>query len=375
MKKAVVYFTESRVKHYYAAHSLPARYTRLLRAYDLSRIIKPKDKVAIKVHFGSHGAFRTIRPIFIRKVVEIVRELGGKPFVTDTGTLEKLEIASANGINETSCNAPLILADGISGKDCVVVPTGEDFLKEIGVASAIYEAEAMIVMSHVKGHIQAGMGAALKNLAMGCVSSADYQGNTQRGRLHNLGTASFEWNPELCTLCEQCTQVCDFNAIYREGDKIIINYRKCWRCGRCRRVCPAGALGEDMAEPDFGRAMAAATKAVLSTFKPGKIACINFLLDYQPECDCMPAVDVPVLPDIGILASDDPVAIDTATLHLLGRATPLPNSLAEELGLTQAHPEIVTQLTGRNPWHVIQFAEKFQLGTQNYELIEIKPDN
>jgi len=375
MKTSKVYFVDARAREYKYILSLPAKLSLLLDTYDLSRIIKKKDKVAIKLHFGSRGCFRTIRPTFIRQVVERVRQLGGKPFITDTGNLDKLEIAIKNGINYSACNAPIVLADGIDGKECVIVSTGEDFLKEIGVASAIYDADAMILLSHVKGHIQAGFGATLKNIAMGAVSSADHQGNVQRGKMHNLGTASFEWNSELCILCEQCIDACYFDCIRRVDDTIVIDYAKCWRCGRCRRVCPSGALGEDMSEDDFGRAMAAGAKAALSTFAPGKIACFNFILDYQPECDCMPAADVPVLPDIGILASDDPVAIDTATLDLLGKVKPLPHSQAEELGILEADPDIVRKLSGRDPLPVIRYAEQFELGTRKYELIELKPSS
>lgn len=373
MNRAKVYFVDARSRDYKYISSLPAKLSLLLDRYDLSRIIKKNDKVAIKVHFGSRGSFRTIRPTFIRQVVDRVREIGGKPFITDTGNLDKLEIAIKNGINYAACNAPIVLADGIDGKDCVVVSTGEDFLKEIGVATAIYSADAMILLSHVKGHIQAGFGATLKNIAMGAISSADHQGNVQRGKMHNLGAASFEWNAELCVLCEQCIDACYFDCIRREGDTIVIEYAKCWRCGRCRRVCPKGALGEDMSPEDFGRAMAAGAKAALSTFEPGKIACFNFILDYQPECDCMPSADVPVLPDIGILASDDPVAIDAATLELLGKVKPLPNSQAEELGVLDPDPNIVQKLTGRDPWPIIRYAEQFNLGSSKYKLIEIKP--
>jgi uncharacterized Fe-S center protein len=372
MKKPKVYFASARAKEYRYAYSLPAKLEQLLKTLNPGRFISKKDKVAIKTHAGTHGAFRVVRPNFLRIIADAVREQGALPFITDTGNFRAIDNANQNGINHLSCNAPFILADGIAARDCVMVVTGGELIGEIGVAGAIYDADAMIVVSHAKGHIQSAYGGALKNIGMGCVSTYNRAGEVQRGRMHAKGEAPFEWNAEVCSFCGQCVEVCSADALSQQENRIIIDKRKCWRCGRCVRVCPTGAFSVDLSEEDFARGMMEAAAAVLSTFEKGKVFYVNFIMEFQPACDCMPMCDTPIIQDQGIMLSDDPVAIDAATLDMVAKAAPTGQSEAGDLGIREPREDLLKAVTFRDPWHVIEAARAMKLGSRTYELIEIE---
>lgn len=371
-----VLFTSARAPEFDYHVSLPAKLQELLDQIDLKNFIEPGEYVAIKMHLGSYGAFRIVRPPFIRKVADAVRAVGGKPFVTDTVRipgLEYLDVGNANGINHLSVGAPVILADGIFGKDTVNVPAGE-LLGEIGVASAIHDAPAMIVVSHCKGHIASGYGGAIKNLGMGGIGAKNRQGTAERGRMHFAQNTHLEWDPSICTFCSKCVDVCPHSAINFDDQQLCVNEEACAKCARCARVCESGALVAPHSQEVFQRSIAEAAKAVLSTFGPKKILYINFVMEVQPECDCMPLADVPVIQDQGILISDDIVAIDQATLDLIGKAQPLPGSKGTEHvhDAAAADAHILTKITGRDPYLHIRAGAEIGMGSTEYELITIE---
>ena len=371
-----VYFSTARTLRWDYHHSVPGKLETLLEIMNFSERFVEDEWVAIKTHWGSHGAFRIVPPVMIRKVVEAVQETGAKPFVTDTVRivgLDYLEVANQNGLNHLSCGAPVILADGLYGKDSILVKAGP-LLKDIAVASAIHDVPAMIVCSHTKGHINSGYAGALKNLAMGCVSSRhrDLGWKKGRGSMHCHGEANLQWNPELCTFCEQCKNICPLHSIdFKEGT-FVVDQNTCWHCGRCSRVCQEGALTLPQDDQTFQKSLAEAAAAVLSTFKKGKVIYINFLFQIQPECDCMPIADVPVIQDQGIMISDDIVAIEQASLDMLKSAPPLPQSAADDACLRQGDG-ILFKLNPRPMQVQIDEAERLGLGTKQYELITIEP--
>lgn len=371
---ADVYFAPARVKKWKYSESLPGKLERLLKEIDLARYFEKEEWVAIKTHFGSDGAHRIVRPVFLRKVVEALRSIGAKPFITDTVRikgLDYLEVANQNGINHLSCGAPVVLADGLYGNDNIMVRAGE-ILGEIAVASVIHDVPAMVVCSHFKGHINAGFGGAIKNLAMGGVSGSHRHCGWKcgRGAMHTIGEGMLVWDKEKCALCLQCEEICPLDCIeFKEGE-FTYNDERCWRCGRCTRVCPEGALVLPGDDELFMRSLAEAAMAVLSTFKPGKVLYINFLTEIQPECDCMPAAEVPVVQDQGILISDDIVAIEQASLDLITGKTPLPESLAEEMGIKKGD-DILMALHNKPYILQIDEAERLGLGTRRYRLIQL----
>lgn len=371
-----VYFSSARTLRWNHRHSIAGKLERLLEIMNTAERFTKEDTVAVKTHWGSHGAFRIVPPSFIRKVVETVKKSGASPFVTDTVRIlghEYLEVANQNGLNHLSCGAPVVLADGIFGRDNILVQSGP-ILGSIAVASAIHDATGMVVCTHTKGHINSGYAGAIKNLAMGCVSSRHRDLGWQKGRggMHCHGELSLQWNTEVCTFCGQCVEVCPLQSIEFKDGVLKYDEDDCWHCGRCSRVCQEGALVLPQDDETFQKSMAEAAKAVLSTFGMGKVLYLNFLLGIQPECDCMPVADVPVIQDQGVMISDDLVAIEQASLDMLRRAAPLPQSAAEDKR-TPAGGDVLYGINPR-PMHIqIEEAERLGLGTREYELVAIEP--
>ncbi len=367
-----IYFADARAKGYDYKYSFVAKFEQILNMIDFKEFIAEKDYVAIKTHLGSYGAHRIVRPIFLKKVVDKVKEVGGKPFVTDTVRipgLEYLDVANMEGINHLSVGAPVILADGIFGRDSIKVKTGP-ILKEIGVASAIYYAPAMIVVSHCKGHISSGYGGAIKNLGMGGISCKDHCGEAERGRIHFEGNQHLEWLDAKCIRCRQCVDVCPHDAIELIDDSIVIDKSKCVKCARCSRVCEVKALVAPITEEGFQKGLAESAYAVVSTFEKGRILYINFVTEVQPECDCMPMADTPLVQDQGVLVSFDPVAIDQAALDMINSAAPLPQSKAADKNVKNGD-NILKAVTGKNAQLHIDAAYELGMGSKEYELITI----
>jgi uncharacterized Fe-S center protein len=370
--KSKIYFADARAKGYDFKYSFVAKFEQILNMIDFKEFISEKDYVAIKTHFGSYGAHRIVRPIFLKKVVDKVKEVGGKPFVTDTVRipgLEYLDVANMEGINHLSVGAPVILADGIFGRDHIKVKSGP-ILKEIGVASAIYYAPCMIVVSHCKGHVGSGFGGAIKNLGMGGISCKDHCGEAERGRIHFEENKHLEWLDAKCIRCGQCVDVCPHDSIKLIDDSIVIDKSKCVKCGRCSRVCEVKALVVPITEEGFQQGLAESAYAVVSTFEKGRILYINFITEVQPECDCMPMADTPLVQDQGVLVSFDPVAADQAALDMINSAMPLPQSKAADKNVKKGD-NILKAVTGKNAQLHIDAASKLGMGSKEYEFVEI----
>jgi uncharacterized Fe-S center protein len=369
-----VFFASARALKWKYDDSMPGKLERLLKEFNLSDYIEPQEWVAIKTHFGSEGAHRIVRPLFLRKVVEAVKNIGAKPFVTDTVRikgLDYLEVANQNGLNHLSVGAPVVLADGLYGNDNIVIKAG-GILGEIAVSSLIHDVPAMVVCSHVKGHIQAGYGGAIKNIAMGGVSARHRECGWKcgRGAMHTVGEGMLAWDKNKCELCYQCMEICPLDVIKFVNDELQWNSEECWRCGRCERVCQSGGISLPKDSERFMRALAESAKVVLSTFKQKKVIYINFLTEIQPECDCMPVADVPVIQDQGILMSDDIVAVEQASVDMLLKSPPLPQAASEDKNMAKGD-DILFKLSEK-PYHLqIEESERLGLGTRKYELIEL----
>ncbi len=344
-------FTDARVRKWTQRASLPGKLENLLEKSTLGDVVVKGEPVALKIHFGSQGAFRTIRPSFVRRVVDAVKKAGGKPFVTDTVRIkgiEYLDVAAYNGFCEQTLGAPVVLADGLFGKDYVKVPCG-GIMPFAPVASCIHDSPSMIVLTHCKGHVQAGYAGAIKNLAMGGVSAqnredAEIRKKIGRPGMHLCHKGDVTFDESLCEVCGQCVDACPMDALQIIGGKLVMDRKKCFSCCRCARVCHTGAMKAPEIGNAFQEALAHVAKAVLSTFEPGRVFYLNFLMDMQPECDCMPGADVPVLGDAGILAGRNPCAIDAAACDIMKKSTPLPGSALFEAGCTAP---------GRDPWEVL----------------------
>ena len=369
-----VYFASARVKKWRYAESMPGKLERLLRDINFAHYFEPKEWVAVKTHFGSEGAHRTVRSLFLRKVVDALKMAGTKPFVTDTVRimgLDYLEVANQNGINHLSVGAPVVLADGLYGQDNLMVKAG-DILGEIAIASVIHDVPAMVVCTHVKGHINAGYAGAIKNLAMGGVSARHRHCGWKcgRGAMHTIGEGKLVWDEQKCTFCSQCEEICPLDCIEFKEGSLTYDSERCWRCGRCTRVCPEGGLTLPGDDELFMKSLAEATRAVLGTFRPGKVLYINFLTEIQPECDCMPAAEVPVIQDLGILVSDDIVSIEQASIDMLLQAKPLPASLAADEDIADGE-DILMKIHHKPYLLQIEEAARLGLGSRDYELVEL----
>lgn len=369
-----LYFVDSRVEKFDYQYSVLGRLEKILEKIDLGRYFSKDELIPVKMHLGNPGAHHTIRPNFVRLVVDQLKRIATKPFITDSARLrayEYLEVASQTGYNPLSLGAPVIIADGIFGLDSVKVKAGE-LLKELYIPSAIYDAPSMMVLTHVKGHIDSSYAGAIKNLAMGCVTAVPRECGWKgggRGKMHfHTQQELMTWEESLCTFCGICANNCPQDAIVVEANSFKVDEGLCWRCGRCVRVCPEKALTVPVSMENFQISLAEAAKAVLSTFKSGKVFYINFLFDIQPECDCMAMSDTPVVQDQGILLGDDIVAIDKASLDLIAKAQPLPQSKAEGMKVEEGS-DVLSMINRKNAKIQIEAAEKMGLGKMEYELV------
>jgi uncharacterized Fe-S center protein len=188
--------------------------------------------------------------------------------------------------------------------------------------------------------------------------------------MHTIGEGMLAWDKNKCELCYQCMEICPLDVIKFVNEELQWNSEECWRCGRCERVCQSGGISLPRDSERFMRALAESAKVVLSTFKQKKVIYINFLTEIQPECDCMPVADVPVIQDQGILISDDIVAVEQASVDMLVKSPPLPQAASEDKNMAEGD-DILFKLSEK-PYHLqIEESEKLGLGTREYELIEL----
>jgi len=347
---------------------------RLLESAGIGDVISHGDLTAIKLHFGERGGHAYIRPTFVRRVVDRVKGLGGKPFLTDSSTLypgERKEAVSAltcaieNGFAYAVVNAPLIMSDGLRGHSARRVEVAGELLQSVDIGLEILEADSLIVLSHFKCHELTGFGGAIKNLAMGCSS--------REGKLEQHSTVAPSVTEQDCNACAACFKACAHDAIRFIEGKARIAPELCVGCGRCITVCEPRAIRIQWNEeaPLVMKKMAEYALGAVSG-KAGKLLFINFITQVSPACDCYGHSDAPIVPDIGILASTDPVALDQACADLVNQARGLP-----ETALASGHEPGGDKFRGVYPqidWQVsLQHAEQVGLGGRRYRLERLEP--
>ncbi len=339
----------------------------------LNEIVAPKDLVAIKIHFGERGNTSYVRPQFVRKIVDEVKKAGGRPFLTDANTLyvgarsnavDHLQTAIENGFDYSVVNSPLIIADGLTGKDYLNVPVNLKHCREVKIGSAVALADAFIAVTHFKGHEATGFGGTIKNVGMGCGSRAGKQ------VMHSDMLPGVKEGK--CKACERCHQWCPTGAIAVEELKMaVVDEKACIGCGECTVTCPHGAISinwKNNMKDAIQEKMAEYAVGVLHN-KRGKAGFITFLTNITPDCDCYNFSDAPVVRDIGVLASLDPVAIDQACADLVNRERGLPGSKLE------GREEVNDKFTALYPdidWtRQLAYGEEIGLGSRSYELVVI----
>ena len=352
---------------------LPVALYRLLEKAGIDEVVEQDDVVAIKIHSGEHTNHRLTPPIFYEAIVKKVVELGGRPFLTDTNTLythSRYEAighyltAWRNGYALFHMGAPFIVADGLVGTDAYRVEVEGDVLKEVYVASAIYQSDVLISVDHTTMHPAFGLGGNIKNLGMGAVSKQT------KIKIHRHEIPVFD--PELCKGCGNCALVCPMEAVHIEDGKAVLDESKCAGCRMCMEVCPHDAIKRVQgSRSDFFKAMADACAGVLKRF-PGKFLAVNIVMDVTLDCDCPEQQGRPVVPDIGVLASRDIVAIDKASLDLICSVPKYPLSvvadLPQDFDLTQLH-RIPKEFSFRE---VLEYMESKGWGSTSYELIKLE---
>ena len=370
--KSKVYFASAKA-HEKKENNLLNRIERLYNALGFNSSLKPMELVAIKTHFGESGTTRYLRPLFLSKLVEAVKISGARPFLTDSNTFyvdrrhnayEHLLTSMRHGFYPPSLNAPVIIADGLIGADGVEVSINGKHFSSVKVASAIRHANAILAATHFKGHVVTGFGGSLKNLGIGC---------TWRPAKLNTHGARAKIS-ERCTTCGSCLDKCHASAIKLIDEKPTVDVDLCYGCGLCTLSCYSDAIDPDWksgslyTKEEIEERMVECAAAALKD-KEGKKAFINFVMDVTPECDCEPWADLPIVPDVGIVASQDIVAVDQASVDLVNgqrglRESPLKSAFepGEDKFLALNGVDWSVQLT---------YAEELGLGTRSYELVEI----
>ena len=373
MEKAKVYFTDFRTD---IGHSQTAKLQKLCRAAGLDKVHMDHKFVAIKMHFGELGNLAFLRPNYAKAIVDMVKEKGGIPFLTDCNTLypgsrrhavEHLECAAINGFSPESTGTRIIIADGLRGLDEVEVPVPNGvYCKTAKIGQAVMDADILISLAHFKGHEVTGFGGAIKNVGMGAASRA--------GKMHQHDDGKPVVLPEQCVTCKRCGKECGSSAISYDSGKAVIDHNKCVGCGRCIGACPFDAIQNtwDSANEMVGRKMSEYTMAIVHD-RPAFF--VNIVRDVSPNCDCHAENDAPILPNIGMFASFDPVAVDQACVDACLRAEPLRNSqLGDNLAKVdwkQYNDNFYDSNPNVRYKETLEHGEQIGLGTREYELITL----
>ncbi len=353
------------------SETLPQKLARLILTAGIDQIDFQDKFVAIKIHFGELGNMAHLRPGYARVLVDIIKDLGGKPFLTDANTmyvgsrknaLDHIETAYRNGFTPYATGCHVIIADGLKGTDDVQVPVvGGEYVKNAKIGRAVMDADIVISLSHFKGHEEAGFGGAMKNLGMGCGS------NDGKREMHEEGRPVVD--ADKCIGCGTCATFCAHEGPQLHGGIMKIDWDKCMGCGRCIDTCPVGAIrsGQEYAATFLNYKIAEYTKAVLDGRPHFHISLVR---DVSPYCDCHPENDLPIVPDVGMFASFDPVALDLACAEAVNAQSVNPGSK-----LDKSERKDLDNLTAPFPhtnWRAqISHAKKIGLGEDSYELIKI----
>ena len=368
MAASKVYFTDLRAYHH---ESLLSKLNRLITKAGMGDIDFQDKFVAVKIHFGEMGNMAYLRPNYVRVVLDFIKAHGGKPYLTDCNTLyvgsrknalDHIETAYQNGFNPYNTGAHVIIGDGLRGNDEVLVPIDGDYVKEAKIGRAVMDADIFISVSHFKGHEGTGFGGTIKNIGMGCGSRAG------KMEMHSAGKPYV--NQDRCIGCGLCQKDCAHDAITIENRKASIDHAKCVGCGRCIGACPKDATrpAEDESNDILNRKMA---EYALAVVKDRPQFHVSLVMDISPYCDCHGENDAPILPDVGMFASFDPVALDQACADACLKQEPIRNSRLTEMPhvcddhFINSYPE--------TDWRSqLSHGEKIGLGTREYELIEVR---
>lgn len=353
--------------------SLVEQVGNLFEATGGKQIIGQGDLVAIKLSFSEVGNTAYLRPPLVRSVVRSVKQCGAKPFLTDANTLyvggrsnsiDHIETAIRNGFTYAVVEAPIIIADGLRGKSYVEVKIDQKNCKTARIGAEAYHAKALISLAHVHGHGAVGLAATFKNIGMGLANRSGKQAIHAQKEPPCVDISK-------CLGDAECIDYCPVNAIRLVQGKAKIDADACIRCGECTVTCPHGAIAIRWGD-EPGRLQERVVEYTLAVLKnkPGKCIFYAFLLDVTPGCLCNSSSERPIISDVGILASRDPVALEQATFDMVNaqpgiKESKLPGAYEKGADKYRAlHPTIDSELTMR-------YAEELGLGSRRYTIKEI----
>jgi hypothetical protein len=368
-----VFYGSPRQARLEAKETLPAKLDLILEQLHLRDRVKD-ETVVIKMHTGNNIVYSTIHPVFVRKVVEAIKDGGGDPFVVDVDW--DARGAEKRGYSHDVIGCHVYPASGPEEKYFYTHHHPYKNIQEWKVAGMIEDATFLVDLAHVKGHPSCGFGAAIKNLALGCMV-----GET-RGAMHDTMQYDPYWFPEKCpdeNVRQQIMEACPFKALVQDKEKpdqLHLHPEECNACGRCLQVAPAGSLKIDAVNfHSFMEACAISTAIILSTFEPGKAVHINLATHMTPVCDCFGFTSMPILPDAGIFGSDDIVAIDQAVLDMTAKTCLIEENVpvSLEVHTREGHPFRWLHGPLKDPYKVTEYGEQLGLGRREYELVDVLP--
>ena len=350
-----VFFSDMRAGH---KENLFDKIAKLLTLAGLDQTVAEGDLTAVKIHFGEEGNTGFINPQHVRVVCAAIINRGAKVFLSDANTLyrgkrlnskDHLEIAYKHGFTKEVTGVDVIIPDDNKKEDKIEIPVDLKFIKVAKIARVFIAADAFVAVSHFKGHILTGFGGTIKNIGMGCA--------TREGKLAQHCDLSPVVHVDKCIGCGECAIVCPVKAIRIENKKSVIDKTKCIGCASCLAACPTMAMFIDFAAGDKTQGkMTEYCLAVLKE-KKEKSGFINFAIKINKECDCWGVDNPQIAPDLGILASLDPVSIDKASLDLVNKAN------GKDI-FKAVHPD-------QDGMKQLNYAQEIGLGSLDYELIEL----
>jgi uncharacterized Fe-S center protein len=368
-----VFFGSARQARLEAKETLPAKLDLILEELHLRERVR-KETVVIKMHTGNNMVYSTIHPVFVRRVVQAIKDGGGKPFVVDVNW--DTAGAETRGYASEVIGCPVYPAAGPDEKYFYEHERPYKSIQKWKIAGLIQDSSFLVNFAHVKGHPSCGFGAAFKNLALGCLAGKS------RGAMHDAMHYDPYWFPEKCpdkSILPQIIAACPFDAIVEDKEhpgNLHLHMEQCNQCGRCLKVAPEGSLKIAAVNfHTFQEACAIAVDIVLSTFAPGKAVHLNLATHMTPLCDCFGFTSMPILPDAGVFGSDDIVALDKATLDVIGKTRLIEDNLptSMEVHTREGHPFQWLHGPHKDPYKVIEYGEKLGIGSSDYELVDVLP--